>query len=148
VSLKKGHVLFTVIFLLICTHAAAACDESRAIFKVGDAIVKAEVANTPTLHQKGLMFRKKLGANQGMWFVMGHASTASFWMKNTYVPLDLLFVGYNMVVLHIHEDARPMDETLISSPIPYWFVLEVPAGFARKHGVKPGDTIENRTPKC
>lgn len=144
-----NHLRFILaVAFLLTTSPADACDASHAVLKLGHAVVKAEVANTPALRSQGLMYRKKMGANQGMWFVMGGASQNTFWMRNTYIPLDLIFVGYNMVILHIHENARPLDETPIGSPISYWFVLEVPAGFVKKSGVKPGDSIENRPPKC
>lgn len=115
---------------------------------MGAAVIKAEVAATEAQRAKGLMGRRSLPKNWGMWFTFGGPTITTFWMKDTHVPLDLIFVGRDMRIVHIHENARPMDETPVGSPAVFWYVLEVPAGFARTHKLHPGDPITNLTPKC
>lgn len=128
--------------------ANATCDNSMLTLKVGGVVIKAEVAKTEAERAKGLMGRRSLPKNWGMWFVFGGPTTTSFWMKDTFVPLDLIFVGRDMTILHIHENARPMDESPMGAPDVFWYVLEVPAGFAKANHLKPGDHISNITPKC
>lgn len=134
--------------LLVAAHVNATCDSSILTLKLGNAVVRAEVAGTEAERAKGLMGRRLLPKNGGMWFDFNGPSITSFWMKDTFIPLDLIFVGRDMTIVHIHENARPMDETPIASPVPYWYVLEIPASFARVHRLRVGDHIANLTPKC
>lgn len=133
------------IFLLLILIAATA---SADCLKVADVTVKVEVARTEAEHAKGLMFRDALPENTGMWFVFGHPHRSSFWMKNTFIPLDIIFVGKDFRILSIFENAKPFDLSAISSPVPYWYVLEVPAGFAKAKGLTVGMPIQNQRPGC
>lgn len=133
------------LLMLFCMFSAVASAEC---VKIANVPVTVEVAKTASEHARGLMFRKSLPENTGMWFVFGGPHRSAFWMKETYVALDIVFVGRDMKAVHIHENAQPLDETPLASPVPYWYVLEVPAGFARTHRLRIGDRITNLTPKC
>lgn len=137
-----------LILLLYAGTASAVCDGGHLTLKLGDVVVKAEVAATEAQRERGLMGRRSLPKNTGMWFVFWGPTITTFWMKDTLIPLDLIFVGRDMRIVHIHENAHPMDETPIGSPTAFWYVLEVPAEFARLHHLRGGDPISILTPKC
>ena len=99
---------------------------------------KVELAVTPDEQSKGLMFRKALGPDSGMLFVNSGDDMRFFWMKNTYIPLDMLFIDSRNEVKHIHFGAKPLDETAISSQYPVQYVLEINAGGAKKCNIRPG----------
>jgi uncharacterized membrane protein (UPF0127 family) len=99
---------------------------------------KVELAVTPEEQSRGLMFRKDLASDAGMLFVNKSDELRSFWMKNTYIPLDILFINSSNEVKHIHYGAKPLDETSIHSQYPVQYVLEVNAGKARKCNIRQG----------
>lgn len=99
---------------------------------------KVELAVTPEEQSRGLMFRKDLGSDSGMLFVNSRDEMRFFWMKNTYLPLDILFINSRNEVKHIHYGAKPLDETSISSQYPVQYVLEVNAGRAKKCNIRQG----------
>ncbi|MBL93257.1 MAG: hypothetical protein CMH56_15770 [Myxococcales bacterium] len=103
--------------------------------------IKVSIARTPTDRQKGLMFRESLQPNEGMFFIFPHTERLSFWMKNTYVPLDIIFINEAMEIVGIVENAEPM--TLESRHVEKQsrYVLEVIAGTCRKHNIKSGQKI-------
>lgn len=140
-------IIFAV-FTLVAGTANAACDNILLTLKIGEAVVKAEVARTEAQRAQGLMGRRSLPRNTGMWFAFGGPSNTEFWMKDTFVAIDLIFVGRDMTIVHIHENAHPMDETPVGSPVVFWYALEVPAGFAKARHLRIGDRILNLTPKC
>ena len=100
--------------------------------------IKAELAVTDEEQSRGLMFRKDLSPDSGMLFVYQDDDMHSFWMKSTYIPLDMIFVNSRNEVKHIHYGAKPLDETSISSQYPVKYVLEVNAGRAKKCNIRPG----------
>lgn len=103
--------------------------------------VQVEVVQTPAARQRGLMYRKQLGAAEGMLFIFESARQQSFWMRNTYIPLDMLFIRPDMTVLGVVENAEPLTETPRQVQGASQYVLEVNAGFARRHGVGPGTLV-------
>lgn len=100
-----------------------------------------ELALTPAQQEQGLMFRQSLAANAGMLFVFPDDETAVFWMKNTLIPLDMLFIAANGRILDLHERAVPMSEATISSKVPVRAVLEVNGGTVARLGIKDGDLV-------
>lgn len=94
-----------------------------------------EVADEPNEQKKGLMFRKSLLEGTGMLFVWPEKRDITMWMKNTYIPLDMLFIEDN-VVRHIAQNTKPESLELIPSTLPVNMVLEVPAGYTKKYGVE------------
>lgn len=129
---------------LIALAPLAACsDEGKLVLHTssGDHPFNIEVVDTPESRAKGLMFVQDLADDAGMLFDFKEERPVSFWMQNTYIPLDMVFVGSDGVVKTVHANARPMDTTSIPSEAPVRFVLEIPGGVAAKIGLEPGDTM-------
>jgi len=99
-----------------------------------------EIADEEAKVQRGLMYRKNMDASHGMLFVFDKPDTYSFWMKNTLIPLDIIYIDAKGKVLEIH-DRKPLDETGKSPEMPALFVLELNAGRSKTIGLKPGDTV-------
>ena len=107
----------------------------------GSDTVVAEVAATPAAHQEGLMHREDVPEGTGMLFVWDSEATRSFWMRNTYVPLDIAFMNGGMQVVDIQQ-MEPETEEYHTSSAPAMFALEVPQGWFEAHGVAPGTQAE------
>jgi len=103
-----------------------------------------EMALSPEEQAKGLMFRRELPEGEGMLFDFHLEQPASFWMKNTYVSLDMIFIRGDGTILKIAENTVPLSEALVQSGGPVRAVLEVVAGTARKLGIVPGDRVAHR----
>ena len=103
-----------------------------------------ELATTPADMARGLMNRRSMGANEGMLFDYRREMPGiSFWMKNTFIPLDMLFIKADGTILNIHERAIPQNETPIFAAGPVRLVLELNGGTASRLGIKPGDRIRH-----
>ena len=100
-----------------------------------------EVMRTPEQLEKGLMFRRYMPDDRGMLFDFKTEQPVQFWMKNTYLPLDMLFISKAGKIVSIKENAEPLSEKLIPSGAPVAAVLEVNAGTAARIHAKPGDTV-------
>jgi len=107
-------------------------------------LVKVEVARTPEQKQRGLMYRKRLDEDAGMLFIAPYERRQRFWMKNTFIPLDLIFIGAEFRIKGMIQDARPESEKMLFIDSPSKYVLEVNAGFCRRHGVKEGQKVKIR----
>ncbi len=102
-----------------------------------------ELARTNAEREKGLMNRRSMAEAAGMLFDFGRDQMLLFWMKDTYIPLDMVFIDHGGHVVSIKHDAKPLDETTISSQVPAAGVLEVNAGVADKIGLKVGDEVKS-----
>ena len=102
-----------------------------------------EVMRTDAEREHGLMGRRYLPPDRGMLFRFDREQNILMWMKNTYIPLDMIFISPKGEVVHIHANAEPMSENIISSDGPALGVLEVNAGYARKIGLKEGDLVRH-----
>ncbi len=102
-----------------------------------------EMALTPAEQQQGLMFRDTLAPDAGMLFVFPETQTAVFWMKNTRIPLDMLFIAANGKIADIHERAIPMSEANIVSKVPVKAVLELNGGTVDRLKIKVGDMVHH-----
>jgi hypothetical protein len=100
-----------------------------------------EIAETPDEVEIGLMNRSSMRMNQGMLFVFHDEDYRSFWMKNTILPLDMIFINADMDIVTIHADTTPFSEQSYPSTRPAQYVLEVNAGFAHDHGISVGDRV-------
>ena len=100
-----------------------------------------EVADDPAERERGLMYRTSMPEEQGMLFSWPDERVRSFWMRNTCIPLDMLFIDSDGFVLGILEQVPVMNERSRSIPCPAAHVLEVNAGYCRSHGVKPGQRV-------
>lgn len=101
-----------------------------------------EVANTPYEWSTGLMYRESIEDEQGMLFIYPGEAQRYFYMKNTYIPLDIIFYSKDSTVVSFHENAQPLDETSIPSKEPAKFILEVNAGKAMEWNIEIGDKID------
>lgn len=102
-----------------------------------------EMALTEPQREHGLMFRKALGAYEGMLFDFYREQQVSFWMKNTLIPLDMLFIAGDGTIRHIHANATPLSTDTIPSQYPVRAVLEINGGTAGLLGIKPGDKVKH-----
>ena len=111
--------------------------------------LKVEIAEKMRQRQKGLMFRKRLNVGKGMLFVYSKPVIPHFWMKNTLIPLDMIFIGADLKVKHIHEKVPPCKTEICptySTSMPVQYVLEVPGGYSYLFKIRPGDRLEFEEP--
>lgn len=101
-----------------------------------------EFAETDYEIQTGLMYRERMEDQQGMLFLFPEERMHSFYMKNTLIPLDIIFIRSDLSIANIARNARPLDETGIPSAMPVQYVLEVKAGLSDRWGLQAGDRIE------
>jgi uncharacterized membrane protein (UPF0127 family) len=104
-------------------------------------VVSVEVVDTPDARQRGLMYRKQLAPDAGMLFIFERPEHHSFWMHNTLIPLDMLFITADWTILGIVENATPLTDSPRSVLGDSQYVLEVNAGFARRHGLQAGTSL-------
>ena len=100
---------------------------------------RVELARSPQEQAQGRMFRTAMGPDEGMLFPYPRTALLSMWMKNTYIPLDMLFIREDGTIASIAANTTPLSEQTISSGKPVAAVLELGAGFAARHGVVPGN---------
>jgi uncharacterized protein len=129
---------------------AACSDDGHAVLHTakGDFPFNIEVVDTDAGREKGLMFRQSLAPDAGMLFDFLSEQPVEFWMVNTFIPLDMVFIGANGTVRTVHANARPQDPTPIPSGVPVQFVLEIPGGRAAEIGLQPGDRMEQSRVKA
>ena len=128
---------------------AVACTPDRVVFQTpsGPVAVFVEIADDEAERARGLMFRRSLPEDSGMLFIYDQPRQVSFWMRNTMIPLDLVFLDDTGTVRHIHRNARPLDETpipgaAIGDPRPErLMIVEVMAGEADRLGLAVGQTM-------
>lgn len=124
--------------------AALSADNSLTVVSAGgEHTFSVEVVDTNDGRQRGLMFRQSLAPDAGMLFDFKESHEVSFWMMNTYIPLDMIFIREDGTIANIHINARPHDPTGIPSVGPVRFVLEIPGGRSKELGIKAGDTIKH-----
>src|SRR5215470_17633568 len=104
--------------------------------------VPVEIADTPAKRTFGLMYRQDLPKSHGMLFLFPHEEPLSFWMKNTPLPLDIIFINAAHTIVSIAANTTPFSETPIPSQGPTQFVLEVNAGFCQQHNITAGAQVE------
>lgn len=102
----------------------------------GQLALQVEVADTPAKRSLGLQYRNELGEDQGMLFLFPSEGAQSFWMKNTPLPLDMIFIGSNLKIVGIIHQAVPFSTTLLTVPAPSRFVLEIKGGLSRRKGIE------------
>lgn len=107
----------------------------------GEITVAVEVVATEATIERGLMFRQHLPPDQGMLFLMNQERSWPFWMRNTLIPLDLIFIASNMKVAGIVENAEPRTDSLRQVSAPSLYVLEVNGGYCAAHKVSAGATV-------
>ena len=131
--------------VLVLAPVAACSDESRLTVHTakGDFAFTVEMADTPKARETGLMFRTELAPDAGMLFDFGKEQQVAFWMQNTLIPLDMVFIAADGTIRNIHVNAKPRDPTAIPSDGPVRFVLEIAGGRSVEIGAMAGDTISH-----
>lgn len=107
----------------------------------GVVVLEVEVARTEQQRETGLMYRKELPERQGMLFDFGKSEPVYMWMKNTFIPLDMLFVRADGTIARIEEMTTPFSTRTISSGEPVKVVVEIAGGAAKRLGIAPGDRL-------
>jgi uncharacterized membrane protein (UPF0127 family) len=102
-----------------------------------------EVMRSEPERERGLMFRRFLAKDRGMLFDFNAERVVMMWMKNTYLPLDMIFIARTGKVIGVAENAVPLSEKIISSGVPAYAVLEVPAGTVARLGLRIGDSVRH-----
>ena len=133
------------VLLPAAAWAEAACAVSRLDVRLADGreSFAVEVADEPDERSQGLMFRTEMSAASGMLFVYDSPRRVQFWMKNTLLPLDMVFADSTGTVTRVHEGAVPGDLTAIDGGKGVQFVLEINAGLATKLGIAPGSVLRH-----
>ncbi len=139
------------VLLLALLNAAFAVAPARAqeleklefVTKTGVHAFSVEVMRTPDQQARGLMFRRYMPDDRGMLFAFKRDEPVFMWMKNTYIPLDMVFIDRKGAVISIAADTEPFSEKTIASGGPAWGVVELNAGAAAKIGLAPGDRVRH-----
>lgn len=109
--------------------------------------IDVEIAEDPSTRQQGLMYRRKMTLGEGMLFLFPTADDRSFWMANTPIPLDIMFVGPDSQIVNIARRTRPMSQEFIESTAPTQYVVEVRGGFSDRYDITDSTRIRwQRTP--
>lgn len=136
-------LLLALFAALSPARAAAPVEPLTIVTGSGPHAFLVEVMRTDQERERGLMFRRSLPPDRGMLFDFKTAAPVMMWMKNTYIPLDMMFIGPDGRVISTAVDAEPMSERIIPSGGAALAVLEVKAGTVARLGVRVGDRIEN-----
>ncbi|WP_424981338.1 DUF192 domain-containing protein [Maritalea sp. S77] len=142
--LQRSVKLLSVIFLVLLLAGCWSKDNLVILqTDLGDIPITVEMADTPELRRKGLMFRTKMPRDEGMLFDFKETREVAFWMRNTFIPLDMIFIDERGFIKHIHQNAIPQDPTSIPSQHPVRFVLEINGGLSAQYGLKVGDQVRH-----
>ena len=107
---------------------------------------QAELADDPTERSQGLMWRQELAKDRGMLFIFPQDTEGPFWMKNTLIPLDIIFIGADKKIVSIVERATPQTTSPRAPEGPYRYVLEINGGRSAELGIQAGDAVEFQVP--
>lgn len=116
----------------------------RAKICINENCFNAEIAETQKEREQGLMSREKLNRDEGMLFEFNNENRSGFWMKNTLIPLDIIWIGENKQIIYIYENAEPCEEEIcpiIGPEVIAKYVLEINGGIAKEINLKVGDTV-------
>ncbi|MCH2094847.1 MAG: DUF192 domain-containing protein [Rhodobacteraceae bacterium] len=142
----RGQRLIAFALLVLCAApVGAACDRDRVDLRGdwGEAEFRVEVADSHQARARGLMFREDLARSAGMLFVYERPQALTFWMKNTLIPLDIIFADAQGVVRYVHENAQPQDLTHISGGRNLQYVLEINGGMTSILGIDVGSELRH-----
>jgi len=139
--MRSARIVFGAALALVlagCTRESTVVLHGSA----GQVRVQVEVVSTPVARAQGLMYRRQLAPDAGMLFVFPADGVQHFWMKNTLIPLDMLFIDRDHRVVGIVANAVPLSTQPVGPDKPCRYVLEVNGGFAAQHGVAEGSAVE------
>jgi uncharacterized membrane protein (UPF0127 family) len=135
-------VVFLATSVAVPAHAGA-LDSLEIVTSTGRHAFQVEIADNDASREHGLMDRRYMAPNHGMLFEFDRDEPVSFWMKNTYIPLDMIFIAPSGVVTHIAANAEPLSERVVPSGGPAIAVLELNGGMAASIGLKVGDKVRH-----
>ncbi len=137
--------LFTLFVVCTAGAAQATCREDvvELVGEFGQARFTVDLADEPEERSRGLMHVPSMPSGQGMLFIYDPPQRAVFWMKNTLIPLDMIFADVTGTITHIHENAIPMDETNIDGGPGVFAVLEINGGLSEAIGISVGDAMKH-----
>lgn len=143
--------LFSSLVALAFITAGASCVKAQESFEKEPLAIEhqdgtrseftVELALTPSQRSQGLMYRRSMPSDQGMLFDFFEDRLVTMWMRNTFLPLDMIFIQKDGTISHIHQGAVPQDESIISSQTAVRYVLELNAGTAKDHNIRTGDKV-------
>jgi uncharacterized protein len=142
--IRTWRSIFVAAAVALCAFAgarAASVQPLEIVTKNGVQVFSVEMATTEQEKETGLMYRKELPDGKGMLFDFSPEQPVSMWMKNTYIPLDMIFIRADGRILRIAENTEPLSTKIIPSGGLAKGVLEVIAGTAKKYGIAPGDRV-------
>jgi uncharacterized membrane protein (UPF0127 family) len=138
-------IIIGVVGTTACTHSSSSAPKAAGQPEVvlrshagNEVHVTVEIARSGPEREHGLMFRQSLESGHGMLFLFEHPEKLKFWMRNTYIPLDMIFISESKRVVAVEENAEPLTLNPRGPDLDTQYVLEVPGGWARAHGVGPG----------
>ena len=146
--------LVSIVISIICISLFAGCTTTTTVITQpvpaasvntqdnGQVSIILELAITSEERQTGLMHREQLDWYSGMLFVFDVDAPYAFWMKNTLIYLDMLYISYNGTIVHIRHNAEPLNETAYIPPALCRYVLEVNGGFCEAEGIAVGDEVD------
>ncbi|HLT78085.1 MAG TPA: DUF192 domain-containing protein [Ferrovibrio sp.] len=141
-----------LLFLSLLAFALPAAAQPQPTLPQSDLVIltqkgpqrfRVELADNDVSRARGMMFRTSMAPDAGMLFDFKQEQMASFWMRNTLIPLDMLFIKADGTILNIHQRAIPRDETGINSAGPVRAVLELNGGTVSRLGIRPGDRVQH-----
>jgi len=141
--MKKTLLILLALVHLQCAASSGGAARFMTVF-VKDAPFRVEIADTPEKHALGLMYRRSLKSDYGMLFIFADEEVRSFWMKNTLIPLDMIFINNDRQVVDVLHAVPPCPGDpcpSYTSAYPARFVLEIAGGMAKKLKLEPGDKI-------
>jgi uncharacterized membrane protein (UPF0127 family) len=145
-ALRSPLVAFLAAVLVLSSALAAASqslDKLEITTGSGHHEFSVEVVNDEAGRERGLMYRRYLPVDRGMLFDFKEEAPVAFWMKNTFIPLDMIFISRQGVVTNIVANAEPFSERLIPSGGPIYSVLEINGGLAARIGLRVGDRVKH-----
>ena len=143
-SVGRSLIFLWVIFSPVCAvgEYQKSVDALQIIKANGEVLnYQVELADTEVLRSRGLMYRRMLAPAHGMLLAYPQARRVSIWMKNTYIPLDIIYINSLGEITQINTDAIPHDRTSLRSQLPVLAVLELHAGETRKQNIRVGDKV-------
>ncbi|HEX7406299.1 MAG TPA: DUF192 domain-containing protein [Candidatus Binatia bacterium] len=141
----RRHLYQSEVALLMVCMALTACSHRPEVVirsSRGPVAVEVEVADTPESRARGLMYRNDMAPNAGMLFIFPNETEQQFWMKNTPLPLDMVFIGKEHRIVGIVADTQPFTTSPLGVPGRSQYVLEVHAGFCASHGISTGNQVD------
>ena len=146
IGVRLWAALAVILFLAVSAGVptqGGELDSLEIVTAAGRHVFQVEIANNDATREHGLMDRRYMAPNHGMLFEFDREAPVSFWMKNTYIPLDMIFIAPSGVVTHIAANAEPLSERVIPSGTPCIAVLELNGGTAASIGLKVGDKVRH-----